>query len=431
MARQIKLNILSKGLLSIFNIAIPILIGPYILRVLDIDLYTEFTKATSLLAWFLPFAIFGVNTYGLREISRLKTDSQKVNALFSEFFIINIVTSFVISIVYITKAFLGKHYFTIYLIISSEILFSFLGVEYVNEAFENYGFILYKNILLRLIYLVLRFLFIKDSYDIVHFALIRAGYVVTNNLLSFFYVKRSISFKRPYSKYIWNTFRNLFPVLILTNSSMLYTTLDRFFLSLFVHSYDITYYSISQTMLLAILNVFMSIILVSIPRLTFYYSNKAGDEYEDLLKKSASLFYLCVIPSCIGISLLADQIMFLYGGVKYSSAGSVLSIFSLRYILYAIDSVASKQILFITGRERLLTKIFFLGGGVNIIGNTLLLCFGRLSAPEHRSVFGAAQAAGHIILRGERPHQGHSEEFCGPIAIECESQVRSHSAFTC
>jgi O-antigen/teichoic acid export membrane protein len=380
MARQIKLNILSKGLLSILNIAIPILIGPYILRVLDIDLYTEFTKATSLLAWFLPFAVFGVNIYGLREISRLKTDGQKVDALFSEFFSINTATSFITSIAYITIALLGKQHFAIYLIISSEILFSFLGVEYVNEAFENYGFILYKNIVLRLIYLVLVFLFIKDSYDIIRFALISAGYAITNNLLSFFYVKRSISFKRPCVKHIWDTLKNLFPVLILTNSSMLYTTLDRFFLSLFVSSYDITYYSISQNMLLAILNVFLSIILVSIPRLTFYYSNKTGFEYEDLLKKSASLFYLCVIPSCIGISLLADKIMFLYGGIKYSSAGPVLSIFSLRYILFAIDSVASKQILFIAGKEKLLTKIFFIGGGVNIIGNTLLLFFGKLSA---------------------------------------------------
>jgi O-antigen/teichoic acid export membrane protein len=72
--------------------------------------------------------------------------------------------------------------------------------------------------------------------------------------------------------------------------------------------------------------------------------------------------------------------MFLYGGIKYSNAGPALSIFSLRYILFAIDSIASKQILFIAGKERLLTKIFFIGGGINIIGNTLLLYFGMLSA---------------------------------------------------
>jgi O-antigen/teichoic acid export membrane protein len=380
MARQIKLNILSKVLLSVFNIAIPILIGPYILRVLDIDLYTEFSKATSLLAWFLPFAIFGVNTYGLREISRSRTDRIKVNILFLDFFIINMILSIIVAIIYITIAAFYKHYFLIYLIISSEILFSFFGVEYVNEAFENYGFILYKNVALRLIYLVLIFLFVKESHHIIRFVLISAGYAIVNNLLGFCYVKRFISFVRPNLEHAKNTFKNLVPILILTNSSMLYTTLDRLFLSLFVDSYDITYYSISQNILLTILNVFLSVILVSIPRLTFYYSNKKETEYEDLQKKSAALFYLCVIPSCIGISLLADQIMFLYGGIKYSNAGPVLSIFSIRYILFAIDSVASKQILFVAGKEQLLTKIFFIGGGINIIGNTLLLCFGKLSA---------------------------------------------------
>jgi O-antigen/teichoic acid export membrane protein len=379
-AKQIKINVLSKGLLSVFNIAVPILIGPYILRILDIDLYTEFTKATSLLAWFLPFAVFGVNTYGLREISRSRTDRLKVNILFSEFCIINIVTSVVVSVVYITSAIFNSGYFIVYLIISSEILFSFLGVEYINEAFENYGFILYKNIFLRLIYLVLIFIFIRKSHDIISFALISSGYVIANNSLSFLYVKRSLSFEKPYPQHLWNTFKGLVPVLILTNSSMLYTTLDRFFLSMFVNNYDITYYSISQSILLAILNVFLSITLASIPRLTFYFSNNKKAEYEDLLEKSASLFYLCVIPSCIGISLLADKIWFLYGGIKYSNAGPALSIFSLRYILFAIDSIASKQILFVAGKERLLTKIFFLGGGINIIGNTLLLRFGMLSA---------------------------------------------------
>jgi len=380
MSKNIKKNIIAKTLLSILNIAVPILIGPYVVRVLDINLYTELTKSISLLAWFLPFAIFGVNTYGLREISRFKNDKQQVNTIISEFLLINIFTSIIIFFLYLFLINTKNTYFYIYLITSFQILFSFLNVEYINEAFESYGFILYKNLILRLIYIIFIFLFVKNSTDIIYYTLICTSYAILNNIISFMYIKLFISLVRINYKHIIITLRNLLFMLILTNSSMLYTTLDRFFLSFFTKTYDITYYSMTQNILTGLLGVFLSIIFATIPRLSYYYSNNFHKEYNKLLLNSSSLFYLLIIPSCIGICLLGNQIMTLYGSVKYIQAGPVLSIFAIRFILNAVDNVFSKQILIVTGNEYLLTKIFFLGGFINLTGNLLLLFFNILSA---------------------------------------------------
>ena len=384
MPPQIKKNIIAKSVLSLLNIAVPILIGPYIIRVLDIDLYTEFNKSLSLLAWFFPFAVFGVSNYGLREISRIRNDRDQVNIVFSEYFFINILTSSVIFIIYLLFILLfispSGIYFYIYFIISSQILFSFLGVEYVNEAFENYGFILYKNIILRIFYVIFIFLFVRKSMDIINYALISTITALLSNIISFIYIKKTISLVRVFLTNLKKIVKKLFIILLLFNSSMLYTTLDRLFLSLFTKTHDITYYAITQNILTALLSVFLSIILVTIPRLSYYYSNRLLKEFENLLSKSSSLFYLLFIPSCVGICLLSNQIMLLYGGERHIDSGPILGIFSLYFILIAVDNVASKQILFVTGRERLLTKIFFIGGFINLAGNILLLYLDKLTA---------------------------------------------------
>ena len=64
-------NTFYKSLLNIINIVVPLIIGPYITRLLDIELYGIYNKVYSEFQIFLTFASFGIYTYGIKEISKV------------------------------------------------------------------------------------------------------------------------------------------------------------------------------------------------------------------------------------------------------------------------------------------------------------------------------------------------------------------------
>ena len=162
---------------------------------------------------------------------------------------------------------------------------------------------------------------------------------------------------------VFSQFKQLFPVLLLSNTGMLYTNLDCLFLSR-LEGYEITYYILVRTILMSIINVFLSIIQVSIPRLSKFYANGEKSAFLALLKKSSNAFYFFGIPCCIGLSLLGREIMLLYGGEKYAAAGPVMSMFALRFNLITITKDFFKYLL-LSVMIVLLAIAFFPGLGVN------------------------------------------------------------------
>ena len=96
-------NTIYKSILSIVNIVVPIIIGPYIMRLLDVDLYGMYNRIFADFQMFLAFAGFGVYTLGVREISKIRDDKEKVSKLFTNLFMISMFSNLLVLIMYILQ----------------------------------------------------------------------------------------------------------------------------------------------------------------------------------------------------------------------------------------------------------------------------------------------------------------------------------------
>ena len=131
-----------------------------------------------------------------------------------------------------------------------------------------------------------------------------------------------------------------------------------------------------------IASVLSGAINVSIPRLGYYLGKKDYESYKNLLNQGASLFYFLIIPTNIGIMVLGNYAAVIYSSEKYLEAGTVTSVFAFRTIIWAIELILGKQIIFINDHENRLTAFYFIGGGANILLNSLLY-FNNIFAPEY------------------------------------------------
>lgn len=375
MAKSIKKNALAKLALNILNVVIPFVTGPYLARTLDKYLYGEFNIAFSIVSWFSSFAAFGIYNYGIRTISQIKHDKKKTRIMFTSLFTMGLISTIIVSIVYFIYVFLmpSESNSLLYIILSVQIIANIFMVEWMNEAFESYGFIFFKTMIVRIINVISILIFIRNPEDTLKYAVISSFILLLNNSISYMYIKKKIHFCKVSKKQLKSLVKPLFTMLLIANASMFYTYLDRLFLSVFSEGIYVTYYTFSQSITSIIGGVINAVIIVTIPRLSLYMSEKRKEDYKELLYSSSRIFFMVGIPMCVGLSVLGTPIILMYGGSEYIGAGTTMTLFAFRYILSLCDLSLANQVIFIHGKERVLTKMYFIGGGINLALNSLLV----------------------------------------------------------
>ena len=366
-------NTIYKSILSFVNILIPLLVGPYIVKLLDVNLYGAYNKAYADFQLFLTFASFGVYTYGIKEISKIRNDKEKVSKLLTNLFVISLISNIVVGGIYVGYSFMFAKDITrtLYLLMLIQIIANIFYIEFVNEALENYKFITLKTLLIKIFYMASLFLFVKKPSDIIIYSIIICLTVFANNLVSFIYASKRIKFNfktLELKKYL----KPLFLIVIITNIDLLYSQLDMVLLGKFIDGVAVTMYYIPFYIVSTLVAVPYSIIFVSIPRLSYLIDNEGKESYENTLNKAVSSLLFIIIPMCLGVFVLAKEIVYLYAGDKYMAIVPVLMAAAIIRIFISIDSTLINLVMYPNNQEKKIVKYTLIAGIINLIFNLVM-----------------------------------------------------------
>ena len=95
MSKSIIKNTIAKMTLNVFNIIVPILIYPYIYRVLSAKSVGFIDYSTTLYTYFSLVGLLGIYNYGLREISRYRDNHVKTFWVFRNLFVIGLISNII------------------------------------------------------------------------------------------------------------------------------------------------------------------------------------------------------------------------------------------------------------------------------------------------------------------------------------------------
>lgn len=367
-------NTIYKSILSMVNIVVPLIIGPYIMRLLDVQLYGLYNRVFADFQMFLAFAGFGVYTLGIREVSKARNDKAKVSKLFTNLFILSLLSNILVLIIYIIYSLLNSNGLarTLYLIMTIQIFANIIYVEFVNEALENYKFITIKSIIIKIIYFLVILLAVKKPNDIVIYAVIVSLTVFLNNIVSFIYAKSKIKFdfsELEFKKYL----KPLTAIIIITNVDLLYSQLDRVMLGKYVNDVSVTIYYTAFYLVSTLASIPYAIINVSIPRLSYLIKNEGKKIYEEKLNNSISSLLFIIVPMCLGVFVLSKEAITIYAGSKYMDAVVPLMIACITRIFISMESVMNNLVMYPNDREDRILKISLICGVTNLVINYILV----------------------------------------------------------
>lgn len=374
-------NAIYKVILNVFNLLVPLFVGPYIAGLLSPEVYGVYNRVYAEFQVFFILGAFGIYNYGVREISKVRNDEKRFTELFTTLFVIGIISNIIVTIVYVIY-FMSRstgidRY--VYLVMIIQMISNVFYIEFVNEAVENYAFITKKTIIIRILYFIGIFALVRKPTDVIIYSVVVSMTVLLNNLASFFYLKRKFKFN-------FNNIqikRHIFPLIValaLTNVELLYSQLDKVMLSPFVNDIAVTEYTIPTTLMGMLGSIPLSLITVCIPRLSHYIGCGDKKRYYETLQNTTRVFMAILIPMSFGVCVLSKEIMWLYSKDVYTYAFPILALAGLSRIVFGYQSIVANLIMYVNGLEKQLTVFLFGGGVVNLILNFLMVALNRFNA---------------------------------------------------
>ncbi len=192
--KSLKTNMVLNGIKGLMSIVFPLISFPYISKVLGVDNLGRYNFANSIISYFILMAGLGVSTYAIREGSKLRDDVDKFNVFANEIFTISVLsTAASYLLLFICMILVPKfhEYTSLLVILSLQVGFRTIGIEWIYSIFEDYAYITVRSILFQFISLLLMFVMIRTPNDVNAYAMITVISSVGANLLNYIHARKT------------------------------------------------------------------------------------------------------------------------------------------------------------------------------------------------------------------------------------------------
>lgn len=341
-------------ILSVMNtvmmLVFPIITFPYVSRILGPTKLGIINFAQSYGYYFVQIASFGINSYAVREVSRVRNDKQASEKICNEIFNLNFFFSTMSTLLYFAGVLVVSQFrenIVIFAVYSFVILSNFLSLDWLLQSYDDYLFSTIRNTVIRLFSILAVFVFVRNENDYILYMAISCvaemGTKVSTLLYSRkMYAKLFISKKFLNFKAHFQTMFTLFTFRLINGIS---SNLDKLMIGFMMAYANVGVYSAGVKFVLMVWPIVETVGVVLFPKINIS-ADSSKEEYYKNLKINYDLILLMGIPMAVGLFLVSNRLIPLFAGKQYIDATFVSRILSVVVVLGPIgDMLGSKTLL--------------------------------------------------------------------------------------
>ena len=373
--KSLKKNYLYNLIYQILSLLLPLITTPYLSRILGANGIGTVSYIESIVSYFVLFAVMGINLYGQREISYCRDDLLKRTHVFWETKILQVMSSAVVLSGFVVFALLQENKI-LFLIFSFNIISVLVDVVWLLQGMEEFGKIVLRNVLLKIIGIVYIFTVVKTQNDIEKYVFGLSFFLFLGNISLWPYVIKYID------KPDWKTikpFSNIKIVISLfvpTLAVQIYTVLDKTMIGIITEDpFENGYYEQAIKVSKMVLIVVASLGTVMIPRIGYYVGKGDHATVHNIICRGCRFVWFIGTPLCLGLIGISSNFVPWFFGNGFEKVIPLLCILSFLIIPIGISNVIGVQYLIPTNKQNLLSVSVLVGAIVNFILNIILIRF--------------------------------------------------------
>jgi PST family polysaccharide transporter len=349
----------------VFNLLLPLITYPYLIRVLGKETYGLVVFAQAIIGYLLILVGFGFNISATKDISIHRDNKEKLSEIVSSVLIIKsvffILSLIILSVVlwFIPQA---KGYEALFYLTMWMCLYDVLFPQWYFQGIERMKYITYITLVSRLIFLGLIFVFIHSPADYLFMPVISGIGAVIAGLVSLyivFFIHKIKLAKQPLlvlKKYL----KDSIPFFVSNVSVKIYVSTNKVIIGSFLGMTEVSYYDLGEkiTSLLKIPQGLLSQTL-------FPKINKDKDIH--FVKKAFFVSIAINIILFVGIVLFSKPIVMFLGGEQMLPAIWVVNILALSVPIIAMSNIFGIQLLVPFGYSKIFSQIIVASGIIYLI----------------------------------------------------------------
>ena len=375
-----KINIVANIVAKMIGVLIPLVVSPYIYRILTPEGVGGFTYATSVVTFFSLVAIFGFTQYGTKAISKVRDDKQQSSNVFWTIFLTRFLVFLVVSAGYfavllgadLTKGFTNSIYYSLFLILVG----NFLDCSFFYQGKENNVLLSLISLVVNILYLACVFLFVKTPNDLLLYSIIKSSATLGVSLISFAFLfgklsrPKGITAKMVAACFV-ESLRFFIPVLITTITPVV----DKTMIGIISGTTEVGYYEAADRIKSVIVMLSSSVSTVALSRIAYLFQNNNNNEASEKILKCLELICFIGFPAVLGLYAVSPYLFPAYFGNEYQESANVMNYLAPSILISSLDTVYLTGYFYAKGEIKKATLFMLACDLLNVVSNVAFIYF--------------------------------------------------------
>lgn len=370
-------NFLSLGALQIISYVIPLITLPYQSRVLGVEKFGLVFFAYAFMAYFMVLTDYGFNLSATREIAVNRHNKNNISNIFSSVTCIKILLLILSYLILLVVSILVPKIHENWLVFQLSFLMVIGNAIYpvwFFQGMERMKYITFLNILSKIIFLILLFVFVKHQSDYMLVPLLNSlGFIVSGIIGMYFAIKHlGAKFYIPSFHSIKKQFKYSSEFFLSRVSVALYTNTNSFCLGLISSNIMVGYYVAAE-------KIYTAISGMVYPLTNAIYPYIAKNKDIKLFRKILFLVVIINICICTFVYTFAPQIITIFYGAEMLKANEILRIFCLLTMISVPHMMLGYPLLGAMGYTKEVNASVIISSIFHVMGLTVLYLIGKMN----------------------------------------------------
>jgi len=352
----------------------PLITAPYVAHVLHPSGVGIYSYTATLAIAFSLVAALGVNTYGQREIAYHQDHVRERSIVFWELMIARLVTTVIVSGVYILFAFWYREY-TIHLLQQSFLIFAvILDITWFYQGIEHFRVIAVRNILIKIITIFLIFLLVTEETHVARMILINSVSIFASYAIFFINLRQYVEEIPLKELHPMRHLKGMLEFFVPLIAIQLPAQIDKIMLGAITgDTNESGYYEQSRRIVNILVMMITSINSVMYPRISNLYKKNEKTEINRLYGITFKMVLILIIPMLVGMQLVSDNFVSWFFGRDYMPVADLMKLSGVLMVFMGISNFVSMQYLSPTERQNRMTVVYLSSVGLNVVLNFILI----------------------------------------------------------
>ena len=383
--KETRKNFLYNLIYQMFVFIIPLVTTPYVSRVLGVENIGIYSYTYSIVYYFMLAIMLGINNYGAREIAKFQKDQDKRSYKFWSIYGLQLINSLIMIVIFMIFVCCTKYQYKNILIIQFIYLIStMLDINWFYFGMEKFKITISRNIIIKILSLILIFLFVKNSRDLPIYTMILSVSTLISQLYLWLHLKKDVHFVKVS---LIEILKNLKPCLILfipVLAYSIYRVMDKTMIGYFSDVTQLGNYESAEK----IINIPLSIITALGTVMMPHMSKSADNQLSEKIRDTYKLCFFMIYPIIVGLLIVSKKFCNIFFGSGYELTPIIIDLLLATVFFSCITNITRNNFLIPKSKDMIYVNSTIYGAVVNFILNYIFIrrygsfgaCIGTIAA---------------------------------------------------